>query len=312
MCDVTGNDYTGGIAGAVKIAKNNCAMVTIETEEDSEWYGSIAGGRNKDDELSGNIYVETGMGAVDNVTRLAEAEGITYEELLERDGLPDEFYSMHVTFLVDDEPVKQLICSYGQAVDSTEIPEVPKKAGFYENWEDVDLSDIRRNYKVHAVYQPWVNTIAVSDDPMPELLAEAQFMPEAALTLQKIDAAALKAAGITLPSGATRVKAYHYEAVDPQNLNAPETVTLHVLSGGASGVGLVTENGLQEIAARKDGKYLMFEAPASGEYVLWHTYPIRLIAGGIIAAILALLIVLVKILGAKKTRKTDKEESAEE
>jgi hypothetical protein len=176
----------------------------------------------------------------------------------------------------------------------------------------VDLSDIRRNYKVHAVYQPWVNTIAVSDDPMPELLVEAQFMPDASLTLQEIDAAALKAAGIMLPSGVTRVKAYHYEAADPQNPNAPETVTLHVLSGGASGVGLVTENGLQEIAARKDGKYLMFEAPASGEYVLWHTYPVRLIAGGIIAAILALLIVLVKVLGTKKNRKTDKEEPAEE
>jgi hypothetical protein len=308
MCDVTGNDYTGGIAGAVKIAKNNCAMVTIETEEDSEWYGSIAGGRNKDDELSGNIYVETGMGAVDNVTRLAEAEGITYEELLERDGLPDEFYSMHVTFLVDDEPVKQLICSYGQAVDSTEIPEVPKKAGFYENWEDVDLSDIRRNYKVHAVYQPWVNTIAVSDDPMPELLAEAQFMPDASLTLQEIDTAELKEAGITFPSGAKRVKAYRYEAADPQNPNAPETVTLHVLSGGASGVGLVTENGLQEIAARKDGKYLMFEASASGEYVLWHTYPVRLIGGVVIAMILAVLILLVKKHGAKKTGETNKEE----
>jgi surface antigen len=225
---------------------------------------------------------------------------MTYEELLERGGLPEEFYSMHVTFLVDDEPVKQLICSYGQAVNASEIPEVPKKAGFYEKWEDVDLSDIRRNYKIHAVYQPWVNTIAVSDDPMPELLAEAQFMPEASLTLQEIDTADLKAAGIAFPSGAKRVKAYRYEAADPQNPNAPETVTLHVLSGGASGVGLVTENGLQEIAARKDGKYLMFEAPASGEYVLWHTYPVRLIGSVVIAMTLAVLILLVKKHGRRK------------
>jgi hypothetical protein len=103
------------------------------------------------------------------------------------------------------------------------------------------------------------------------------------------------------------VKAYRYEAADPQNPNAPETVTLHVLSGGASGVGLVTENGLQEIAARKDGKYLMFEASASGEYVLWHTYPVRLIGGVVIAVILAVLILLVKKHGAKKTGETNKE-----
>lgn len=63
------------------------------------------------------------------------------------------------------------------AVKASEIPAIPQKDGYYYQWEDVDLSNITGNIKVHAVYQPYHTTIASDDDKMASLLAEAEFCP---------------------------------------------------------------------------------------------------------------------------------------
>ena len=90
MCEVSGNDYAGGIAGWGKNLKDNYAMVSV-VSEDGEWQGSIAGNRDEEGEASANFYVDDGMGAIDGITFRGEAEGITYETLLQKEDLPEEF-----------------------------------------------------------------------------------------------------------------------------------------------------------------------------------------------------------------------------
>lgn len=305
MCEVSGNDYVGGITGWGKNLKDNCAMVNVVTDG-GEWLGSISGDRDEDGTVSSNRYVDDGLGAVDGVTFRGEAEGITYDTLLQLEGLPEEFCSMTVTFLADEQIVEQVICEYGQSLAAEAMPEIPKKEGFFEYWEHVDLSDIRRNYKVNAVYVPWTTTIAATDEPMSPMLAEAQFHSEAVLSIQELGTADLKAAGISDPSGSKMVKAYRYETSDPKNPEPSETVKLHVLAKGADGVGIVQDGRIVKADAVQDGEYLIFEAAANGEIVLLKSNPVWGIA--VVAAIVAVAGVL---LSRKRKAAGGKGENAE-
>ena len=266
MCQVSGNAYTGGIAGQGKNLKNNCAMADIVTDG-GEWKGSIAGNRDEDGEIAENFYVDDGLGAVDGVTFLGEAEGISYDALLLREGLPSEFSSLTVTFLADDQVVEQIVCQYGQSLTGESIPEVPEKEGFFHHWEDSDLSNIRKNHKIHAVYVPWTITIADSDAPMPMMLAEAAFYPDTQVLVKEAEQKP------SVPAGYREIKAYSYEILDAENRSLPDAVKLHVLAGKADSAGIVRDGAVEVLDVVKDGEYLIFEAGVSGDIVLMKSKP---------------------------------------
>ncbi len=289
MCEVKGNDYTGGIAGLGKNMQNNYGMTDIVAAE-GEWKGSIAGDREKDGIVSENFYVDNGLGAIDGITFLGEAEGISYESLLQKDGLPPEFHTLTVTFLTEDQTVKQIVCQYGQSLNSEEIPDVPKREGFFESWEDIDLSNIRKNYKIFAVYQPWTTTIASSQEPKPQMLAEATFYPDTRLQVQEIDKDKLADLDLTIPSGYQGIKFCSYEILNTENNILPNMVKLHVLAEGADTVWSLNAGKIDRLDCVKDGDYLIFESGISGEILLMKSKPkwgLLIIAGvGMVVAIL--------------------------
>lgn len=273
MCEVSGNAYIGGVVGMGKTIKDNCVMVSIVSDEESgEWKGSIAGNRDENDEIAGNLYVEDGLGAVDGITFREEAAGISYEELLQLENLPEEFLSLTVTFLADGQVVKRVECNYGSALSAEDMPDIPEKEGFFDYWEQIDLSNIRRSYKVNAVYVPWTTTLASSDDPKPLLLAEGSYHSGAKLTVAEISEAEWKQQSIELmvspPRGYHVQNAITYKVEDPENPNPSQTVKLHVLAKGAKRVGIVRDGFIEIPDAVRDGDYLEFEADALGEIVL--------------------------------------------
>lgn len=271
LCEVAGNAYTGGVAGLGKTVRDNCAMVSV-VSEDGEWLGSIAGDREDEGTIAGNVYVDDGLGAVDGITFRGEAAGIAYEELLELENLPAEFHSLTVTFLADGQVVERVICDYGSALAAERMPDIPAKDGFFHHWEDIDLSDIRRNYKVNAVYVPWTTTIACSDDPMPLLLAEGAYYGGASLTAEETEGKDWKQQAIELmvspPFGYRIQKVISYQVEDPENENPAQRVKLHVLAKGAGKAAIVRDGYLEIVDAVRDGDYLEFEADAMGTIVL--------------------------------------------
>lgn len=291
MCEVSGNDYTGGVVGLGKNIRNNYAMVNV-VSDGGEWQGSIAGDRDEEGEVTDNIYVDDGLGAVDGITFLGEAAGITYEELLQKEDLPSEFHSLTVTFLADDQVVEQVICGYGSALQAEDMPEIPKKEGFFEHWEQVDLSDIRRNYKVNAVYVPWTTTIACSDEPRPFLLAEGNYYNNAQLSVREVDEAEWREEGISAPTGHSIQKVYAYEVKDPENPDPSGAAKLHVLAKGTKRVGIVKDGRIQTIEAVKDGDYLEFDADAAGQIVLMGVGPVWDAAIGVILMAAVLFVVI--------------------
>lgn len=312
MNEVTGNNYAGGIVGHGSIVKDNCAMVNVISEE-GENTGSIAGYLSDDGEAAGNLYVDDGLGAIDGATFQNQAAGIRYEELMQMERVPEEFRNLKVTFLVDDEPYQHLYCNYGDSIREKDIPKVPVKTGFYEMWEDVDLSDIRHNCKVHAIYKPWNNTIAASEDPKPELLATGEFMPGTSLIMTELTEEECRDADVRTNGKARWIKAFRYEIAeavkeadtkadatpDPSSAAQPVgQVILHVKADKADEVILLTEEGSKKAETKKDGEYLVFEAPANGQVILIKRYSYGFI-GGIVCAAAAVLAGLYWILRKK-------------
>ena len=264
FCRVYGGNYTGGIVGQGMDLSGNYAMVTLDGEPDSEWRGSIAGDVDADGSVSGNVYLENGVGAVDGVTYMDQAAAVTYEELLAAEGLPEEFKVMHVTFLADGQPVKVLKCSYGEAVSQTQIPEVPEKDGFEGSWETADLSRVTSNLRVQAVYRSWRTTIASAEGEKPVLLAEGRFHPADTLTVRELpeeERDALEAEiAAALGRGYRVVTAYEYRLPE----GAEDMSRLHLWAGDApkSARVAVADQGI--VPSSRDGEYLIFEAGSQG------------------------------------------------
>ncbi len=253
MCAVDGKNYLGGIAGRGTDIQENYAMVSFKSRE-GEWIGSIAGDADEEGTIAGNIYVEEGIGAVDGITYEAQAQGLPYETFRTLEQVPEEFGSLTVTFLVEDQVIKRVLCQYGSGVNPEDIPFVPQKDGYYYEWEEKDLSCITGNEKVRAIYKAWNTTIASSEDKKPLMLAEANFYPGTRLIAERIEE-----------------DRYTYSIQQPEGVSMPEIITVHVLAEGYpkdSKAAIMKNGGPEEAECRWDGDYLVFQMNGPGEFVI--------------------------------------------
>ncbi len=265
MCSLEGNDYLGGIAGWGKEIIDNYAMSMFLNTE-GEWIGSIVGALEEESTASGNYYVDEGIGAVDGVTYETQAAGLSYEEFKSMEQVPERFGHLTVSFLVEDQVIKSLRCDYGTAVRQEDIPQAPQKEGYYYEWEEKDLSCIKGNEKVHAVYKAWNTTIASSEDKMPAMLVEADFYPGTTLNLAEWSCDQLQ-----VPETFRVIKGYTCSIIPPQSVELPEKMTVHVLAENCpknTVAGLWRDGNLQLADSRWDGPYLIFEMDGPGELVL--------------------------------------------
>lgn len=290
---VKGDSYLGGIAGWGKDLFDNKAIVTIISDS-GEYHGSIAGGVKENGGIRGNYYVNDGVGAVDGVTRMNEANGLSYEQFVQLEQVPDEFTRLQVTFMAEGEVIQSIPCVYGKPLPENTIPQAPQKDGHYYVWETADLSEVKGNLTIHAVYRPWTTTIAVSDEPLPLLLAESDFHPEARLTVSETAYSSWKVSGnYRIRQGYTSV----IEAQGQEFWTAP--IVFRVLVRDfphASMVGVVVGNEIRQVETKRDGSYLVFQMDQPGSFGILERDNRRIIwlSGVLLAGILVAAIVLVK------------------
>ncbi len=288
-CAVDGKEYVGGIAGWACDLYENGAMADIGSTTE-EWLGSIAGAADEEAVIQGNCYVDEGLGAVDGVTRTGQAQGLSYEEFTAMEQVPEEFGRLSVSFLADGQVLKVIDGRYGEGIDASEIPQLPQKEGFYGQWEDKDLSSLHNSVKVHAVYHPWVSTIACSEDKLPLLLAEGEFYPGTVIEVEEADAegrydqpgsaagetadegsAAGSAESLRIPSGYEPAGRYSYRILTEEQQVFDGPVRLHALAGDKRHTlyaAVVNDGAAELVESKKDGSYLVFDADGAGEFVL--------------------------------------------
>lgn len=310
LCDVTGNDYVGGVSGYGTDAGNNYVMAGIESES-GEKTGSIMGECDADGLVSGNYFVDEGVAAINSLTYEAAARGVSYEELLRQEGLPVEFYSFTVQFVADGRVVKKISRTYGEAVDPAEIPQVPDRNGSMGVWEDKDLSFIRRNMVVEAIYSNWTTTIA-SAEPLPVLLVEGNFYEGTRLEYEQL------MDGLPQKAGYAPAAAYRYTVVSDSGVPSGE-VTVHVLADDLKkDAAVLTFDGGGQVSqpqAQRDGRYLVFTTADNSFVILEKQGPPLWLLCLIGAALLILIIVaVIKRRGKKRppAPADETEEPAEE
>ena len=161
-CSLSGVKYVGGIVGGGKadgsgLRLEGCRSL-VEITEASQYVGAVIGAECGT--LSDNRFVSDTLAGIDRVSRRGAAEPIAYEELLTENGLPQEFRSFELSFYANDELIHAEPFRYGDSFGDEVFPEIPPLEGQYAHWDRTDLTNLRFDTVVTAVYAPSVTAVA--------------------------------------------------------------------------------------------------------------------------------------------------------
>ena len=161
-CSLSGVKYVGGIVGGGKadgsgLRLENCRSL-VEITAASQYAGAVIGAEFGT--ISGNRFVSVTLAGIDRVSRRGAAEPVSYETLLKEDDLPRDFRSFQLTFYANGELIHAEPFHYGDSFDSDVFPEIPPVEGKYAHWDREDLTDLRFDTVVTAVYAPSVTAVA--------------------------------------------------------------------------------------------------------------------------------------------------------
>ena len=139
----------------------------------AERIGAIAGIVDDplDGSVTGNTFVDGGVAGIDSVSYQGIAEPLAYEDFVAQENLPDDFSSICVRFVTDEDSL----------VQEYHIP--------YGSWEDVDLTGMTFDATIHAEYSD-INTVRQSQEKRGErslVLVEGSFDTTDELMLHEVD-----------------------------------------------------------------------------------------------------------------------------
>lgn len=85
---------------------------------------------------------------------------------------------MTVQFVAENETLKTVTCNYGESLDDSVYPEIPQRKGYYAKWDITELTDLRFDTVVTAVYSQYTTALEdskVRDDGRTIFYVEGQF-----------------------------------------------------------------------------------------------------------------------------------------
>ena len=281
LCDLTGSDYVGGIAGLGANLSGCRSMVRIFSE--GECLGAIAGDANGD--IFDNIFVEEELDGIDGISFAGIAYPLPYEDFVQLEGINPIFSELNADFYIDGKLVRRVALTYGGSLKSWDVPKIPAREDSFGVWESFEMTNTTRSMTINAIYQPWLTTLA-SEGEHPILLAEGEFSNEAVL---EVEDTTPKVAVSSVTSKVIATYSYSIsDALAPGN----DEYRLHLRceEKGDISVALRTDSGDKELATGRDGSYLVFKAPPSGELVVLYSQTKKIIV--VVFIILAVLILL--------------------
>ena len=297
-CALTGSRYVGGIAGSASRVSGCAAMVEIDGTPQQR--GAVAG--EITGEYRNNRFVSDTLAGVDRVSLSGRAEQVEYDALCQDKSLPDEFRRLTLSFTADGRLLKRLVFSYGASFGAWDFPAAPEREGCWVRWDRTDLTDLRFDTVVNAVYEPYNTALASSQtrDGRPLLLAEGRFRAGDSLTL-------------TPGSGGPELTEENAQLLEcwrvdfPADGLAERTVRWRVPEG-AEGLTVWTDtgDGWQPVDSERIGGSLCFTMAGSGSFAVVSAVRdlTRLyLAGAALAALIVLVVVIVLLTRRRKKKK---------
>ena len=304
MGSLSGRNNVGGIAGEGCDIFYSFAYNDLEVT--GECAGAIAGKLDENGSLYGNYYVEGSIGGIDDIGYSDGATPLPYEEFCSKEGVPEEFLAFTVTFMADGEELASYKCAYGDSLSKEQIPDVPKKEGYYGSWPEFDCDNITGNKVLEAEYERWITSLASSqtdENGRAKLLVEGEFLPgEALQVIWEGDEISF-----TIGDDAKDNTDTYEGPVDVRVLNGDRDDTR---------VEVKTENGYMEVETVSLGSYLLFNMDAPGTFRVT-TYEkgnmLKWYAAGVgIVLMIFLVILLLWIVKRNARRKSCEKSLAEE
>lgn len=207
------------------------------------------------------------------------------------DGVPEELLHLTLRFAARGKVLKRQTFGYGDSFTVDGFPEAPKKDGCYADWNVTDLSDLRFDTTVTAVYRPYVTALAADDtaDGRPALLAEGLF--RTGDTLQAVQADTADA-----PRGAAGV----WTLTLPADGEESHTIRWRVPANGAKRYTVYTaaDGGWKKAQTSTVGSYHCFALPSDSAqfavvpamHAAWQLWAAIAAALTAIAAVITLVI----------------------
>lgn len=342
-CKLSGRNYIGGIVGsgitetltgAASIVSGCYGMVEIQG--DVQYRGAISGAMAG--EYVENYFVSDDLAGIDGQSYGGKTEPISYDTLMNVSGLPNEMKSLTLSFTADEETIYEETFNYGASFDDDIYPDIPKKDGYYAQWDRNKLNTLHFDTEVKAIYTQYTTTVSADasrDDGMTVFLADGAFDEGAAVAAYTL----AKSTDEFMPlSGGWTGAVQHYLSSDvwyrlistPINRDVSEQWHITLPQDGASvhKVHYVADNGGTrniDIYIRQDGSWQKTDCEVFGSYLVFSvigneadiaavlTLPVWwawLIAGIICLLLIALIIILI-CRAARKVRVDASNEKAE-
>lgn len=292
-CRVSGKNFVGGIAGTAHDMRDCKSFVVIP--EGTERIGAVAGYSDFEGEIANNVFVDSGIGAVDGISYSGAAYPVPYGQMLSLENTPAEFKILELTFVADDKIVKTVPVEYGESLTDAQVPDVPKKDGSFGEWEDFDHNNITFSEEIDAVYKKFITALESSEkrsSGLPIFVAEGSFTSSDSITVCEGDpSGGLESWSITLPNDG--VKSHRIRFLPPIN--------------SSKAVVTVTENGVQRTAETEiDGKYLVLEITDNSAVLTVSERDSTVTVIAAASAATALVIIILIIMIGKKNKKSHK------
>lgn len=154
-CNAEGASYVGGVAGYTDSVSECYAIADVTGDE---YTGSIAGDKKNVKIVRDCKYLDKGLGALDGISYKGKAEPATYDELSKMN-VPAEFISFYARFYADGEKVAEELIKYGEPYGKIKMPEVPEKKGSFGEWEDIGEGTVSSDLSIEAEYNNWVTLL---------------------------------------------------------------------------------------------------------------------------------------------------------
>ncbi len=248
---LAGGDYIGGITGMGYDIRGCYSLPTITG--DGSCHGAIAGDNSPDGRIFANYFVSDDEAGVNRVSYSEKAEPITYEDLISTEGMPPEFKTVRVSFILDDEVIDTEDYPYGESVSSLPL-ELSDGEYILWDWENSKLDNLRCDAELIGTTARYITTLAgiqLRSSGQSAVLADGRFTKDdmlGATLLQDNDTDIIEHWKLEIPDDNEAEHLIRYCPPDEV-----KDVRIYLLSGADR---LDTE-------PVKMGKYYTFTAPGS-------------------------------------------------
>lgn len=315
LTEITGASYIGGIAGTADTITDCYAMPTIY--DTTGRVGAISGADDPGDSddptdnrmslaerIRDNYFVSDSLGGIDGVSYDGVAMPVSYKELLTKDGVPEAFRHLTVTFVDSTGAViytQELV--YGESLEKLNYPNVTAETGNYSDWEGYRTETMTGNLILRSAQVLTTRILSGGDtEGKPAALAEGNFTAAARLEVTQVNLEPPK-----LPSKAqwnmVQVR------ITQGELDGDSVSRVRLLyTGDTTATVYSWENDTwTEIPSEQIGQYLQVNLTGDeGTFCIVQIpeqkFPTVYVAAGAAVAAAALVIVLVAVRKKKKTK----------